>query len=97
MAVAIVMEMPGTGTEMYDAVNEKMNVKSDPPAGLICHSAGYTEDGTWRIFDVWESQEAYDRFSDERLGPAINEVSQGEAPAGEPRRESYELYNVITP
>jgi hypothetical protein len=97
MAVAIVMEMPGFGTEVYDAVNEKMNVNDDPPAGLICHTAGHTADGTWRIFDVWESQEAYDRFSDERLGPAINEVTQGQAPAGEPRQDSYELHNVISP
>ena len=43
----------------------------DPvPAGLILHVAGPTDEGV-RIIDVWESEESWQRFRAERLGPAI--------------------------
>jgi hypothetical protein len=41
-----------------------------PPIGLILHVAGPTDEGV-RIIDVWESEEAWDRFRAERLVPAI--------------------------
>ena len=98
MAVAMFQEMPGGNAEMYDAVNAKMDVENDPPAGLILHSAGLTPSGAWRIFDVWESAEAYERFSEGRLKAAIEEV-MGDAPppAGAPTSEVYELHNVLQP
>jgi hypothetical protein len=41
-----------------------------PPDGLILHVAGPTDEGV-RIIDVWESEEAWQRFRSERLEPAI--------------------------
>ena len=97
MAVVIIMENPNLGTDMYDAVNAKMDVVANPPEGLICHTAGVAE-GNFRIIDVWESKDDYDRFNKERLGPAIQEVSQGQAPPGGPPSEKvYELHSVIAP
>ena len=40
------------------------------PGGLILHVAGPTEEG-FRIINVWESEEAWQRFHTERLAPAI--------------------------
>jgi hypothetical protein len=75
MAVAIVStDFPeGVGTEMYDSVNAEVN-SSGPPPGLIFHWAGHV-DGKWTITNLWESREAYDRFREERLFPAIQKVS----------------------
>jgi hypothetical protein len=43
----------------------------DPaPAGLILHIAGPTEEG-FRTIDLWESEQAWQRFQAERLAPAI--------------------------
>ena len=43
----------------------------DPaPAGLILHVAGPTDEGV-RTIDVWETEEAWQRFRDERLAPVI--------------------------
>jgi hypothetical protein len=43
----------------------------DPaPAGLILHVAGPTDEGV-RTIDVWETEEAWQRFRDERLAPSI--------------------------
>lgn len=41
-----------------------------PPTGLLVHVAGPTDEGV-RIIDVWESEEAWERFRAERLAPAI--------------------------
>ena len=41
-----------------------------PPAGLILHVAGPTDEGV-RIIDVWDSEEACADFRAERLEPAI--------------------------
>jgi hypothetical protein len=85
MAVAIrTTDFPeGVGTNMYDGVNAAMGIDSDPPDGLLFHWAGEV-DGKWTITDVWESREAYDRFRDERLFPAIRQVS-GMDPADGPQ------------
>jgi hypothetical protein len=85
MAVAITTtDFPeGVGTDMYDGVNAAMDVANNPPAGMIFHWAGEVE-GKWTITDVWESRDAYDSFRDERLFPAIREVS-GMDPADGPQ------------
>ena len=96
MAVAVMNEAAGLTTEMYDAVNEIARVASDPPAGLIVHTCGEV-DGRLRIFDVWETEEDYERFAAERLGPAIEEVSKqpGGGPSGPPQRKVYALHNFL--
>ena len=45
MAVGVLSEVPGLTAEMYDAVTAKANVESDPPMGLIVHTAGPMEGG----------------------------------------------------
>jgi len=81
MAIGLIMEIPGMTAEVYDQVNAKANAPDDPPAGLIFHVSGPTEGG-FRIVDVWESREAFDRFASEKLGPTIAEVTgqQGSSP-----------------
>jgi hypothetical protein len=85
MAVAIrTTDFPeGVGTNMYDAVSAEMDVANDPPQGLIFHWAGDV-DGKWTVNNVWESREAYDRFREERLFPAIRKVS-GMDPGSDPQ------------
>ncbi len=44
---------------------------TDPtPDGLILHLAGPTDEG-FRIIDVWNSEQAWQRFHAERLQPAV--------------------------
>jgi hypothetical protein len=85
MAVAIrTTDFPeGVGTQMYDGVTGAIDIENDPPAGLIFHWAGDV-DGKWAITNVWESREAHDRFREDRLLPAIREVS-GRDPAEGPQ------------
>jgi hypothetical protein len=87
----------GVGTDMYDGVQEAMDIASDPPEGLVFHWAGEV-DGSWTITDVWESRQAYDRFREERLFPAIKKVS-GMDPASGPQPSiiEFEVHNYIKP
>jgi hypothetical protein len=40
------------------------------PAGLVLHVAGPTDEGI-RIIDIWEDEQAWQRFERHRLRPAI--------------------------
>ncbi|HEY8866609.1 MAG TPA: hypothetical protein VIM22_06725 [Solirubrobacteraceae bacterium] len=96
MAVGLLQEMDQVTADMYDAVSAKLDVQNNPPAGMIFHSGGEKAGGGMRIFDVWESEDAYRRFEEERLRPAIMEVSET-PPEGPPRQEFYELRDFVKP
>lgn len=67
MAYAYVQDV-ASSWERYESVAAAL---VDPlPDGLILHVAGPTDEGV-RIIDVWESEEAWQRFRSERLDPAI--------------------------
>jgi hypothetical protein len=97
MAEAMLQDFPEQfGQEGYDAVNEKLGVEDNPPDGLISHAAGQGPNG-FRIVDIWESQDHFNRFFEERLGPAITEVT-GMEPGGDggPETTWWPLHNVFT-
>jgi hypothetical protein len=75
MAAGLILEFDGVGREDYDAVNEQLGIDSqtgegDWPAGLLFHAGG-AKPGGWVVLEVWESQEAQQRFMDGRLGAAL--------------------------
>ena len=67
MAVTFIFEVPGAGSEQYDAVMARLGPGS--PAGRLFHIAGPSEEG-WMVVDVWESTEAFEKFLAEDLIPA---------------------------
>jgi heme-degrading monooxygenase HmoA len=85
MAVMMIMEAPEGTTEEYDRTNEIMGLHGDEdaPDGLVHHVAASDGNGLV-IVDVWESEEAFGRFYEQRLGPAL-EQSGVASSAGEPR------------
>lgn len=102
MAIAFVQEFPivdgDTGTTNYDAVAEELGRAM--PDGLIAHTAGFDHDrGVFRIFDVWESRDAGQRFIDEQLMPIIERLAAqaGEGTFRPPSIEYwYELHDVLS-
>lgn len=48
-----------------------MEIDTDPPEGMIVHSAGPVDSG-WGVIDCWESREAFDTFVQERLLPRLH-------------------------
>jgi hypothetical protein len=84
MAVGMLMQSDEFTEELYDSVMEHLEWgEKDLPAGFVSHYAGPTENG-WLVFDVWESQEDFERFLQERLGPAMG-AATGQMPPIEPQ------------
>lgn len=70
MAIAQIIEIPGGSKEKYDEVIREVGLAGSQLApGQLVHFAGPMEGGGWRIVNVWESQEASDKF-EEKLIPA---------------------------
>ncbi len=101
MPVAVVHEWPtgGQDTSNYDAIAERLGERDSPPEGMIVHTAGTTGDGGFRVFDVWVSREAYERFERDRLMPAVHAVlsARGGPPPSPPAVSVYELHALIHP
>jgi hypothetical protein len=70
MAVAVVLEFEGATLDQYDQVVARMGLEPGGagPEGALFHWVTATEDG-FRVTDVWESREAFERFAEERIGP----------------------------
>lgn len=85
MAEAIMIEFkPPMGAEQYDALDARIDPISNRPAGMIFHSAGPSPDGGWRILDVWESRDDFDRFFAESVLPSMVDLLGEEALAQDP-------------
>jgi quinol monooxygenase YgiN len=94
MAFAVIQEFPIEGSDRttanYDRVQEALGTSDNPPAGGLVHTAGFDEDaGVFRIFDVWESEEAWNAFLQDRLMPVVEPLmEQGGRP---PETRTYRL------
>jgi hypothetical protein len=54
------------------------------PDGLILHTAGRGDQG-WYVYDVWESQDHFQRFIAEKLGPAMESIDTAGGARPEPQ------------
>jgi hypothetical protein len=70
MAVGIRIKIPGVTVEQFDKLEGVINARNDRPDGLIFHASGPIDDG-WGVLDFWESRAHFDRFAQERIGPAV--------------------------
>jgi heme-degrading monooxygenase HmoA len=71
MVVLMTMDVP-VSREDAEAVSAAMG-PDDPPKGLIAHVMTKTPDGV-HVVDIWESQEDFQRFNEERLMPTTQQV-----------------------
>jgi hypothetical protein len=79
MPVAAVFEAPGFTQDSYEESVRMLTGKSSlespadwPVPGLLAHIAGQGPNG-FRVVDVWESEEAFNRFG-ETLLPILQEI-----------------------
>jgi hypothetical protein len=73
MAVVIVNEIAGGNQEFYEQVNPKVMPDGQLPDGCQLHIAGPIEGG-WRVITVWDSDEQFQQFRDDKLIPVMREV-----------------------
>ena len=92
MAVAVVLDFEGGSLDEYDRVIEKMGFDpggSGAPGGLF-HWVTKTDDGI-RVTDVWESQEQFQQFAEEKIGPITQEMG-----LAQPQITTHEVHNYLT-
>ena len=70
MAVGIRIKLGGGTAEQMDRLNAEIDPESNPPEGLLFHASGPV-DGGWGALDFWQSRAHFDRFAEERIGPAM--------------------------
>ncbi len=68
MPIAQIIDMPGAGIREYEQAFRLIHPAGAWPAGQLNHIAGPTADG-FRVIDVWESLEAFERFERDVLAP----------------------------
>jgi hypothetical protein len=93
MAVAIEMNFKGATIDQYDQVIDKMGLTGgSTPPGAISHWVAKTDDG-FRVVDVWETKDGFDRFAEDKIGPYTREAGINE----QPEIRVYDVHNHLTP
>jgi hypothetical protein len=92
MAIAMILRFPGVTPAEYEELRRITEMDAHPPEGGLFHVAAHDGEAL-RITDVWESAEAFERFAQERLVPALAEAGI----EGEPQIEVYPAINVFAP
>jgi len=69
----LVMEFEGCGRDECEYVTAQLGVDPDAeapgwPPVLLFHTAGATT-SRWIVFEIWESRDAHQLFTNERLAP----------------------------
>ena len=92
MTVAVQLDFHGAGIEQYDEINERIGSLPGGPAwhGELFHWVAATSDG-FRVVDVWESQEAFERFARDTLRPVYDDVGI----EVEPEIRFFEVHNYL--
>lgn len=96
MVYAFVQDVP-IDMRIYERI--KAGLGDTLPDGLVVHVVQQTEQGL-RYLDVWESEEACDRFTEGRLHPVVGRVlaeAGFRPPAGEPPRQRIDVREVWKP
>lgn len=94
MSVVVSPVAQGLNAQSYDAVTASVMPGDQLPDGCLLHIAGPVEQG-FRVITVWDSREAFDRFREDKLLPAIQEIAgDGAPPAAEP--EVNPVHKLIT-
>ena len=92
MPVAFIMEFEGGTLDQYDRVIELMGFAPGGvgPEDAHFHWATATDDGLM-VTDVWTSDEAFQAFAAEKIGPFTAEVG-----LDEPKIRRHEVHNHLT-
>jgi hypothetical protein len=89
----MLLEFNGLDEKRYERINEVLGLNQNPPKGLILHAAGPISGG-WRVFDIWESKEAFQQFFNQRLQNALKQAGVTEAPT---RQDFFPIHNTYAP
>jgi hypothetical protein len=92
VAVAVYIEWPGITAEKYDDLRDLVEWEREVAQGSIIHIASIGSEDV-SVVDVWESEEAFGRFVEERLMPGAQQLGL----PGQPTAQSYPVHALFMP
>jgi hypothetical protein len=91
MAFVRMFDNPNASQEQYDAASAQIGVSSDNmPEGAVLHVAGPSPTGGWRVTEIWESEEAAQKFDAERVLPVLEQVG-----VERPEPQVWQVHNLV--
>jgi len=78
MATAMLMHWR-EATQQYDRTREMVGWDRDTPTRAKLHVSGFSDDGL-HVIDMWDSEQSFNAFTEQRLAPAIQEIGIHEQP-----------------
>jgi hypothetical protein len=92
MATVMIMHWPEASKEQYEQARKEANWEGDVPQGAKFHVAWFGADGL-HVLDIWESQQDFERFMQQRLAASVQKIGI----QGQPRVEFAEAHAVFAP
>ena len=93
MAWGAVFDVPDTDTDFYDRGGQMVEeITHGIPEGCIVHIMSPTDDG-YRVTEVWESEQHWQRFRGEILTPLLQRLV-GEESLEQPYPEPFPVHSV---
>ena len=93
MPVGMLLDTAEGSQDMYEALTTKIFGSLQPavlPDGLIVHTAGPRDEGGWRVVDVWESKEDFEKFFSQKLKSALES-----AKVPQPQMKFFPVHNIM--
>lgn len=69
MTVVSTLDVADLTAAEYRKVMDELGVEKRPEGGIYLHLTTPTEGG-FRVFEIWDEKEGFDRFVEQRLAPA---------------------------
>ncbi len=95
MAVVVRQKFTGYTLDQYDQLTAKLGGTPggrDIDPGVLFHYIIATDEGV-EITDIWTTREGFEKFSQEKLAPAVQELGLSVNP---PSIEFFEVHNYFT-
>jgi hypothetical protein len=92
VATIMLMHWREATSDQYDQVRGKAQWDRDTPDGAKLHVCGFNDDGM-HILDVWESEESFNAYFQQRIGPAVQAVGI----QGQPDVKFFPMHGVFAP
>jgi hypothetical protein len=89
MAVLCILSGEGFTKQQYEEVKKEVDWEHTKPKGEIFHSIGFDNSGKYRVVDIWESEQDFNNFINNKIKPAYDKIN---APV--PKGEIIPLHNA---
>ena len=75
MAVLIKLSGEQFTKQQYEDLKKEADWEHNHPKGEIFHSIGFDNSGRYHVVDIWESEQDFNNFIDNRIKPIMDKMN----------------------